>query len=83
MYIVDPGETKLVEAASDPIGLKIALVYDAQPDGQILKYQRWAIKNDKVLTITGLKNEEISTVAGELSSCISWIFFKIYFEMFR
>ena len=64
MYVLEPGESKEVEAMSDPIGLKIGIVYDAAPDGQILMYQRWAVKNESVLTITSMNGPEIATFGG-------------------
>lgn len=64
MYILEPGESKPVEALSDPIGLKIAIVYDAAPDGQVLMYQRWAVKNESVLTITSINGADIATYGG-------------------
>lgn len=68
MYILEPAETKQVEANSDPNGLKIAIVYDAQPDGQVLLYQRWGIKNASVITITQINNDEISIIGEGYTS---------------
>jgi len=66
MFVLEPGETKTVEAAlSDPYGLKIAIVYDAAPDGQYLLYQRWQVKNESVLTITYMNGGDISTFGGK------------------
>ena len=59
MYILEPAETKQVEAASDPFGLKVAIVYDAAPDGQKILYQRWVVKKEAVLTITAVDGENI------------------------
>ena len=59
MYILEPAETKQVEAASDPFGLKVAIVYDAAPDGQKIIYQRWVVKKEAVLTITAVDGENI------------------------
>jgi len=70
MYILEPGESKPVEALTDPIGLKIAIVYDAAPDGQVLMYQRWAVKNESVLTITSINGTDIATYGGKLCICI-------------
>lgn len=60
-----PGESKQVEAATDPIGLKIGIVYDAAPEGQILMYQMWKVKNESVLTITYVNGGDISTFGGK------------------
>ena len=65
MYVLMPGESKQVEAASDPIGLKIGIVYDAAPEGQILMYQMWKVKNESVLTITYVNGGDISTFGGK------------------
>jgi hypothetical protein len=64
MYVLLPGESKQVEAASDPIGLKIAIVYDAAPEGQVLMYQMWKVKNESVLTLTYMNGGDISTFGG-------------------
>ena len=67
MYILEPGESKQVEASlSNPIGLKIAIVFDAAPDGQLLMYKRWQCKNESVLTITSINGEDIATYGGIL-----------------
>jgi hypothetical protein len=60
-----PGESIQVEAATDPIGLKIGIVYDAAPEGKILMYQMWKVKNGSVLTITYVNGGDISTFGGE------------------
>ena len=64
MFIIEPGEAKQVEALTDPIGLKIAIIYDAAPEGQYLLYQRWQVKKDSVLTITYINGGDISTFGG-------------------
>jgi len=64
MYIIEPGESKEVQAASDPIGIKVAIVYDAEPEGQQLLYQRWVCKNSSVLTVTYVNGGDISTFGG-------------------
>lgn len=61
LYILEPAETKEVQALSNPIGLKVAIVYDAIPDGPYLKYQRWTVKNGSSLTITDMAGESIAT----------------------
>ena len=65
MYILEPGESKVVEAASDPIGIKVAIVYDAQPEGQQLFYHRWQCKNNAQLTVTYMNGADISTFGGK------------------
>lgn len=65
IYVLMPGESKQVEAATDPIGLKIGIVYDAAPEGQILMYQMWKVKNESVLTITYVNGGDISTFGGK------------------
>ena len=57
-----------VQAASDPIGLKIAIVYDAAPDGQQLFYQRWQCRNKSILTVTYINAGDISTFGGKSST---------------
>ncbi len=66
MFIIEPGESKEVQAASDPIGLKIAVIYDAVPEGQIYHYQRWQCKNSSVLTVTYIDGGNISTYGGKI-----------------
>ena len=68
MYVLMPGESKQIEAQADPYGLKVGIVYDAAPEGQILMYQMWKVKNESVLTITYVNGGDISTFGG---TCIS------------
>mmetsp|Transcript_1349 Transcript_1349/g.1433 ORF Transcript_1349/g.1433 Transcript_1349/m.1433 type:complete len:136 (+) Transcript_1349:136-543(+) len=68
MFIIEPGESKEVQAASDPIGLKIAVIYDAVPEGQIYHYQRWQCKNSSVLTVTYIDGGNISTYGDDTTS---------------
>ncbi len=75
MNIIEPGESKKVTASSDPIGLKVAVVYDAAPEGQQLLYHRWQCKNESVLTVTYMNGAEISTFGGDLL----WLLFKEVF----
>ena len=65
MYVLEPGETKVVEALTNPGGLKVGVVYDAVPDTQVLLYQRWQCKNETQLTITYMNAGDISTFGGE------------------
>lgn len=73
MYSLDPGASCVVEALSNPIGLKVGIVFDAVPDadqskGGKLEYQRWAVKKEKVLTITSMENKEIATVGDDATN---------------
>ncbi len=68
MYIIEPGESKEVQALSDPIGLKVAVVYDAAPDEQMLLYQRWQCKLSSTLTVTYINGGDISTFGGNVSN---------------
>jgi hypothetical protein len=70
LYVIMPGESIQVEAATDPIGLKIGIVYDAAPEGKILMYQMWKVKNGSVLTITYVNGGDISTFGGEYNSLL-------------
>jgi hypothetical protein len=80
MYIIEPGESKKVEASSDPIGLKVAVVYDAAPEGQQLFYHRWQCKNDSTLNVTYMNGAEISTFGGEFSLPKLIVLFHISFR---
>lgn len=89
MYVINPAESMQVEALSDPYGLKIAIVYDAAPDGQVLMYQRWGAKNDSVLTITSISGADISTFGGSIffpsfcSSDLTLFFSLLVFHPFQ
>jgi len=66
MYSLDPGASCVVEALTNPIGLKVAIVYDATPNadqskGGTLHYMRWQVKKEKVLTITVQEKDAITT----------------------
>lgn len=78
MYILEPAETKQVEANSDPIGLKIGIIYDAVPGEHKLLYQRWSLKNESTLTITAMEGEIVSCLGGMLHSHnLLYIFLRI------
>lgn len=61
MYILDPGESKQVEAIPHDYGLKVSIVYDAKSEGQVLMYQRYSCKNESVLTVTFMNGGDVST----------------------
>eukprot|EP01031_Cornospumella_fuschlensis_P029206 gene29206-35254_t len=56
MYVIEPGEQKEVQAASDPIGLKIGA------------YMRYQVKNGSTLTVTYINGGDISTFGDNTSS---------------
>ena len=66
MYIVEPGETKQLEALPHESGLRVGIVYDARAEDQCLMYQKWTCKNESVLTITFMNGGDISTYGGKL-----------------
>ena len=43
---------------------QVGIVYDAAPEGQILMFQMWKVKNESVLTITYVNGGDISTFGG-------------------
>lgn len=47
------------------LGLRVGVVYDAISDKQRLMYQRWACKNESVLTVTYMNGGDISTFGGK------------------
>eukprot|EP01035_Chromulina_nebulosa_P018217 gene18217-23883_t len=61
MYIIEPGESKQVEAIPHDYGLRVGIIYDAKSEGQVLMYQRWVCKNESVLTVTFMNGGDIST----------------------
>ena len=65
MYSLDPGASCVVEALTNPIGLKVGIVFDAVPgEGSKagkLEYMRWQVKKEKVLTITSAEKDAIAT----------------------
>lgn len=60
MYVVEPGQTQIVETNPDPIGLKVGVIYDIQFEKNELLYHRFLCKNDGILNITDLNGDEIS-----------------------
>ena len=82
MYVLEPGESKQVEALSSPLGLKIGIVYDAAPDGQVLMYQRWAVSNESVLTITSINGADIATYGGKKLGIILTIYIYVIYCLF-
>eukprot|EP00981_Chlorochromonas_danica_P008690 scaffold2270_cov242-Ochromonas_danica.AAC.4 len=59
MYVVMPGESQLVEANPDPIGLKVGILYNTLKDSQEFLFHRFSCKNDSVLTITAVEGDDI------------------------
>lgn len=55
-----------MEAQPDAIGLKIGLVYDTIFETKELLFQRFACKNDSVLTISELDYDDVSWFGGRL-----------------
>jgi hypothetical protein len=54
-------------------------VYDAAPEGQILMYQMWKVKNESVLTITYVSGADISTFGGMIIyACV--LLFALFFD---
>jgi hypothetical protein len=47
--------------------MKVAIVYDAAPEGQVLYYQRWQVKNKATMTISQIVQSEIHTSGGKCS----------------
>eukprot|EP01031_Cornospumella_fuschlensis_P023418 gene23418-28416_t len=59
MYVVYPGESQVVEANPDPIGLKVGLVYDTLSQTQEFLFHRFSCKNDSILTITDVEASDV------------------------
>jgi len=73
MYSLDPGASCVVEALTNPIGLKVGVVFDATPNadankGGKLEYVRWQVKKEKVLIITSQERDAITTTGDGTSS---------------
>ena len=60
MYLLQPGESKLVETNPDPVGLKLGIIYDVNVAKKELLYHRFSCKNDGTLNITEVKGDDIS-----------------------
>lgn len=56
----------------------MGIVYDAAPEGQILMFQMWKVKNESVLTITYVNGGDISTFGGTQRSLLSY--YPIFFD---
>jgi hypothetical protein len=65
MYILMPGESQVVEANPDPIGLKVGIVYDTIRDTQDLLYHRFSCKNDCLLTLTSIEGDDVDYYGGK------------------
>jgi len=64
IYSLDPGASCVVEALTNPIGLKVGIVWDAVPvegKGGKLEYMRWEVKKEKTLTITSAEKDTFET----------------------
>lgn len=65
LYLVEPGESVLLEAQPDAVGLKVGVVYDVTTDTQEILYQRFSCKNESILNVSELVNDDISWYGGE------------------
>lgn len=61
MYIIDPGCELIVQALPDAYGLRVGIIYDASPDGNILMYSLYSCKNDSILIIEQMIGADIVT----------------------
>ena len=64
MYIVAPGESALIEANPDAIGLKLGIIYQTEKERNELYFHRFTCNNDSVLTITLVNGENITYFGG-------------------
>jgi hypothetical protein len=64
MYVIQSGETCVVEALHDPYGLKIGLVYETEVEKKMLLFHRFDCKTDSVLTILELDGLDINYFGG-------------------
>lgn len=71
MYIVEPGGSVKAEAMPDALGLKIGLIYDANPETKELFFVRFSCKNDTVLNISEIADDDISWYGGKASIIMS------------
>jgi hypothetical protein len=65
MYVIEPKETIKVEGNMKHAGLKVAIIYDASPDGNVLMYHRWQCRNKSVISIAAMKGQVISLKSGK------------------
>ena len=64
LYIVEPGESTVVEANADAVGLRLGVIYDALDNRDILFY-RFSCNNDSVLTVTSVDPKVIQHYGGK------------------
>ena len=67
MYIVESGETQLVEANPDAIGLKLGIIYETRREKQELLFHRFTCNNDSILTVVSMEGTEIDHYGGKQS----------------
>lgn len=60
LYVIEPGQTTLVEANPDPTGLKAGIIYAVDVDRKEFLYHRFLLKNDGTLNITEIHGDDIS-----------------------
>lgn len=65
LYILLPGETKVVEAIPHPVGLKLAIIYHTNDEVcQRLLYRRWSVKNDAVVEVSAVDSSGMIDISG-------------------
>jgi len=60
MYIIGPGDSAVIEANPDAVGLKLGIVYQTEIERNELFFHRFTCSNDSVLTITILDGQNIT-----------------------
>ena len=64
MYIIGPGESTVIEANPDAVGLKLGIVYQTEIERNELHFHRFTCANDSKLTITILDGQNITYFGG-------------------
>jgi hypothetical protein len=67
-YIINVGETIDVEAMSNPIGLKVAIVFSANTKTQEVRYKRWKCANDSTFSISYMNGHDIYASGDNVSA---------------
>jgi hypothetical protein len=65
MYVIEPGESTIIEANPDAVGLKLGIIYNTEKERNELYFHRFTCNNDSTLTITTSDGENISYFGGD------------------
>ena len=68
-YSIAPGASQLVEAITNPFGLKVGVVYDVDAEGRF-HYKLWSISNGGLMSVESIEGGgRVATIGSDHDEC--------------